>query len=276
MFQKALMFLFATKTALVSCHYESRKVNMDKQKQHVVTLGKLDAIVNESSGISSAPWSENLLSINDSGGKPEIYEVDHKGKLVTTHAVPESKNVDWEEITTDSKGNVYIGDFGNNANQRKDLTIYKYKNGATDKITFRFEDQDFSKGFKMEYDCEAFFWNNDSLYLFTKSWEKGVKTSRLYSVSDQPGDYTLTPKDEVFFKAQITGAAINPSKSQFALISYGKIFLFGIENNVINFRSPQVCISIAKNQTEAIMYKKDNTLIFTNEQRGLFQLTMDN
>ncbi len=276
MFQKALMFLFAAKTALVSCHYESRKVDMDKQKQPVVTLGKLDNTVNESSGICSAPWSENLLSINDSGGKPEIYEIDEKGKLVATHAVPGSKNVDWEEITTDSKGNVYIGDFGNNANQRKDLTIYKYKNGTSDKITFRFADQDFSKGFKMEYDCEAFFWNNDSLYLFTKSWEKGVKTSRMYSISDQPGDYTLTPKDEVFFKAQITGAAINPSKSQFALISYGKIFLFGIENNVINFRSPQVCISIAKNQTEAIMYKTDNTLIFTNEQRGLFQLTMEN
>jgi hypothetical protein len=275
MFQKALMFLFAAKTALVTCNYESRKVDMDKQKQQIVTLGKLDAVVDESSGICPAPWSENLLSINDSGGKPEIYEIDHKGKLIATHAVPESKNVDWEEITADSKGNVYIGDFGNNANQRKDLTIYKYKNGITEKITFRFGDQDFSKGFKMEYDCEAFFWNNDSLYIFTKSWEKGVKASRLYSVSDQPGDYTLSPKDEVYLKAQITGAAINPSKSQFALISYGKIFLFGIENNVINFRSPQVCISIAKKQTEAIMYKSDNNLIFANEQRGLYSLMVN-
>jgi hypothetical protein len=274
MFQKVLMFLFATKTALVSCHYEARKIDMDKVKTPIVKLGKMDALVKESSGICQSPWSENLLSINDSGGKPEIYEINPNGKIVKTHPVPNSKNVDWEEITTDTRGNVYIGDFGNNSNKRKDLTIYKYKNGITDKITFTFADQDLEKDGKMEYDCEAFFWNNDSLYLFTKSWEKGVKASRIYSLSDQPGDYSLSPKDEIYFKAQITGAAISPSRKQYALMSYGKIFFFGVEDNRINFRSPDACISIAKKQTEAIMYQNAGSILFTNEQRGLYQFNL--
>lgn len=272
MFQKALMFLFGVKTALVSCNYESKKIEMDKMKQDIVSLGKMDNVVNESSGIAKAPWSENLLSINDSGGKPEVYEITQNGKLVKTHAIPDAKNVDWEEITTDPKGNVYIGDFGNNSNQRKDLTIYKYNGKTTQKISFTYSDQDFEKGFKLEYDCEAFFWNNDSLYLFTKSWKKGKKTSRIYAISDQPGHYTLSPKDDVILKAQITGAAISPSRDKFALISYGKIFTFGIMDEVINFRSPQFCIKVPKNQTEAIMYMNDNTLLFTNEQRGIFSI----
>lgn len=276
MLKKALMLFFATKTALVSCGYEVRNTGLEKKKLNVVNLGKLNAVVAESSGITKSPWSDYLLTINDSGGKPEIYEVTQKGVLKNTLPISETQNKDWEEITTDTNGNVYIGDFGNNANERKDLVIYKYKNGKTEKINFSYDDQNFKTDQKMEYDCEAFFWNNDSLYLFTKSWEKGAKISRLYAVSDQAGDYVLKPKDEAEFKAQITGAAINHSKSQFALISYGKIFLFGIENNTINFRKPQHCIKVAKKQTEAIMYLDDRKLLFTNEQRGIFKLVIDN
>ncbi len=240
----------------------------------------LDRVLSECSGLCPSPWSDHLLALNDSGGKAEIYEITRDGELVETHPVPDAVNRDWEEITTDPPGNVYIGDFGNNSNRRKDLTIYKYIGGGTSpsrtsaghtqKITFRYADQDFSAGEKREYDCEAFFWANDSLYLFTKSWEKGVKICRMYVLPDRPGDYEATPRDEVFFKAQITGAAISPDKNRFALISYGKIFLFGIENGKVDFRSPLACIKIARKQTEAIMFEDANTLLFTNEQRGMF------
>ncbi|HET9054170.1 MAG TPA: hypothetical protein VFM90_08360, partial [Cyclobacteriaceae bacterium] len=143
---------------------------------------------------------------------------------------------------------------------------------SPEKITFRYADQTFQTGDKKEFDCEAFFWNNDSLYLFTKSWEKGIKTSRLYAIPDRPGDYNLSPIDEIRLKAQVTGAAINSEKNQFALITYGKIFLFGVQNGSINFRTPLACISIARKQTEAILFDSDNSLLFTNEQRGIYRI----
>lgn len=288
MFQKALMFFFAAKVALVTCHYESDKAGLEKQKMKVQRTGTLDRVLGECSGICPSPWSDHLLALNDSGGKPEIYEITPNGALVRTHEVPGAVNRDWEEITSDPAGNVYIGDFGNNANRRKDLTIYKYRGGdrasaggalvggtlaghATEKITFRYADQAFAEGEKKEYDCEAFFWANDSLYLFTKSWEKGAKICRMYVLPDRPGDYEPAPRDQIFLKAQVTGAAISPDKKRFALISYGKIFLFNMENNIVNFRSPLACIKIARMQTEAIMFE-GNELIFTNEQRGIFRI----
>jgi hypothetical protein len=37
-------------------------------------------------------------------------------------------NIDWED-TKDKNGNLYVGDFGNNDNERKDLCIYKIDKG---------------------------------------------------------------------------------------------------------------------------------------------------
>lgn len=296
MFQKALMFFFAAKVALVTCQYEAGNAGLEKQKMKVERAAKLDRILTECSGICLSPWSDHLLALNDSGGEAEIYEITRDGELVQTHPVPGAVNRDWEEITTDPAGNVYIGDFGNNGNRRRDLTIYKYAGDAASggvsadhvsanrisadrisadhvqKITFRYADQTFEAGEKKEYDCEAFFWANDSLYLFTKSWEKGVRTCRMYVLPDRPGDYEVAPRDEVLLKAQVTGAAISPDKDRFALISYGKIFLFGIKNGQIGFRSPLACIKIARKQTEAILFEDANTLLFTNEQRGMFRI----
>lgn len=289
MFQKALMFFFAAKVALVTCRYEAGHEGLEKQKMKVQRIGTLAPVVSESSGICPSPWSAHLLTLNDSGGKAEIYEIGSKGELVETHSVPGAVNRDWEEITADPAGNVYIGDFGNNGNRRKDLVIYKFSRrdssgdstsspssgGSTQKITFRYADQTFSADEKKEYDCEAFFWANDSLYLFTKSWEKGVRICRMYVLPDRPGDYEVTPRDEIFLKAQVTGAAISPDRSRFALISYGKIFLFGITGGEIGFRSPLACIKIARKQTEAIMFEDSQTLLFTNEQRGIFKISSE-
>ncbi|MBX2953403.1 MAG: hypothetical protein KF870_12920 [Leadbetterella sp.] len=295
MLEKALMFFFAAKVALVTCHYEAGHAGLEKQKMKVERAGTLDRTLDECSGICPSPWSDHLLALNDSGGKAEIYEITREGKLVNTHPVPGAVNRDWEEITTDDAGNVYIGDFGNNSNTRKDLTIYKYtKRGSgdasapdassagstagqafpdiTQKITFRYAGQTFAGGEKREFDCEAFFWANDSLYLFTKSWEKGAKTCRMYVLPDRPGDYEVSARDEVLLKAQITGAALRPDKKQFALISYGKIFLFNIPGEQIGFRSPHACIKIARKQTEAIMFEGTDQLLFTNEQRGMFRI----
>ena len=274
MFTKIIMFLFSAKTALVNCNFESRTLNLNKERIKIEKTGKLDKSIPESSGITRSPWSDNLLTINDSGNSPEVFEVNQSGDLISKFTLPDSKNRDWEEISTDKNGNIYVGDIGNNKSLRKNLTVYKYDGEATREINFSFADQNFDEPQNKEYDCEALFWNNDSLYIFTKSWKPGIKTLRLYAVPDQPGDYAVKSSEQILIKAQVTGAAINPSGTQFALISYGKIFLFGIENGMINFTHPQFCIKIARNQSEAIMYEDDNTLIFTNEQRGIYKIDL--
>ena len=85
---------------------------------------------------------------------------------------------------------MYIGDFGNNANERKNLNIYKVPNvnsGSGDKIeaekiSFHYPEQKKfpPKKSKMSFDCEAFFHHNDFLYLITKDRTRPYSGKGLY------------------------------------------------------------------------------------------------
>ena len=66
-----------------------------------------------------------LVGHNDSGNEPILYFLNLKGQKIHQVEVLEAKNNDWEDITADGKGHLYIGDIGNNNNSRKKLRIYK-------------------------------------------------------------------------------------------------------------------------------------------------------
>jgi hypothetical protein len=64
------------------------------------------------------------LVIEDSGNANKIYGLNQRENS-KKHHYQNAENIDWEEITKDKEGNLYIGDFGNNENKREDLCIYK-------------------------------------------------------------------------------------------------------------------------------------------------------
>lgn len=266
------MLLFALKTVTCNCHFESRKVGLTAFKTNKIKEGKLPVCLNENSGMVKA-WQDGFYwTHNDSGGSPELYMINAQGQMFDTLKVEGAENIDWEDLAKDNKGNIYVGDFGNNLNNRTNLTIYKKNYQGTSKITFEYADQDFSDTLNRIFDCEAFFWHNDSLHLFTKSWNKGKKITKLYSIPDTEGHYSAQPKAKALFKVPVTGADISPDGSRFALITYGKILVFNITENQINFSNPVKCIKIGKNQTEAIVFENNNKIIFSNEQRKIFSI----
>ena len=65
-----------------------------------------------------------ISSINDSGDEPFVYVLRHDGVLIHKMFVSGAKNIDWEDLSSDHDF-LYIGDIGNNRNQRKDLKIYR-------------------------------------------------------------------------------------------------------------------------------------------------------
>ena len=67
-----------------------------------------------------------IWTLEDSGNANEIYGLNFEnGAIEKTLTIENTENIDWEDITKDKEGNLYIGDFGNNDNERKDLCIYK-------------------------------------------------------------------------------------------------------------------------------------------------------
>jgi hypothetical protein len=279
---KLLLFLFQIKLSLCNCHTEIRQSGFVKGKRYSKTtqIGQMPSLVNEGSGLVKSLHKNTLLTHNDGGGKPELYEVDSTGNLLATIQAPTAQNIDWEELTQDSKGNLYIGDVGNNQNQRNDLVIYKVlpnKGEAPiiELIKINYQHQKPKQSEPTIYDCEAMVWHQDSLFLFSKN-RGNDHFVRLYALPAHADNYALVPKDSIYLKTQVTGAAIRPDGKELALLTYGKVFLFDITNGSLRFTKPAKCIKFAHRQTEAITYWDNANLLITNEQRQIFRLQLKN
>jgi hypothetical protein len=158
-----------------------------------------------------------------------LYGFNKSGKIKYEIKLDNAQNEDWESITQNDK-HIFVGDFGNNNGNRKNLCIYKIdKKDISDKgeqkvdvkeIEFKYADQDrFSYLDKTTpYDCEAMVAFNDKLYLFSKNWRDG--TTWQYEVPTKKGEYEISPTDTFNVKCLVTGADISPDNKTLALVGY--------------------------------------------------------
>lgn len=243
------------------------------------TLALLPNTIEESSGIELMPDNGHFITHNDAGNQPHLYEISEKGKLVKTHKL-NLPNVDWEDLSRDDEGNLYIGDTGNNDDKRRELAIYKVNFNDMQKpeaIRFTYEDQkeDESKKDDNSFDCEAFFWSNSNLYLITKD-RAGSNEAKVYQLPDEPGTHVAKKIGSIKIKDPITGAAISPDQQLVALLSEGKLHLFrNVSSPEKFFNSDPDKIDLHEaGQTEAVTFKDGKTLILTNEGGSLFRYTL--
>ena len=172
--------------------------------------------------------------LNDSGWDPVLFNTNGRGELVDSICFPQLKNVDWEDLTSDDQGNIYIGDFGNNRNKRKDLRIYIYnkESAVFDSILFVYPDQQlFPPPLAFQnFNMEAFFWHKNKLHLFSKNRHgAGNFYTKHYSLSDKPGEQVAILKDSIYLKKRIvTAAAISPDGESVALLTYNFKKLLGV------------------------------------------------
>ena len=247
-------------------------------------LASLPLELEENSGmLYYAP--NKILFINDSGNKPAILATDTLGNLIQNYCLPGLENVDWEEITQDDKGHIYIGDFGNNRNRRTDLTIYKLDaqavvNGDDDfdvsNINFRYEDQQAYPPSKKSrnYDMEAMIHIGDSIYLFTKNRTKPFNGyTYCYRLPDTPGDY-LAEKIDSFSTGNgekeaywVAGASYRDNPKTLLLLGYNKVWMFYYFKGNHFFKGKHSVLYFDNfSQKEAISFMKGNKALYSEEK----------
>ena len=196
--------------------------------QQISFLTTLDESINESSGLIYI--DNKLITHNDSGGEPALYELDSiSGTVIRKVIIGNATNIDWEDICNDDKY-IYIADFGNNNGSRKDLRIYKlsiydYFNTVNDTviadtINFSYKDQfNFTPStYSTNFDAEAFISYKDSLYIFTKNW--GDFQTNVYSIPKSPGTYLTKKINSINSQGLITGATYINSTNSILLTGY--------------------------------------------------------
>lgn len=265
---------------------------MSAQKDKSKTI-RLPAVLNEVSGLWIA-GPDSLWWHNDGGHTPTLYCTDRSGKILDTVAFKNIKNIDWEDLTADNRGRIYIGDFGNNLNRRKNLKIYIYERATEtiDSIQFRYHEQTTFPPDRANqgFDMEAFFYYQDSLHLFSKNKAKyGNYQTRHYVLPARPGVYTITAVDSLLIKRKvITGACISPDGKTVAMTAYNygrflgifpwvknKVFLFSnFKGNRFlrgRMRKRKAPGFIFPKQYEALDFWDDKTLYLATERIFFFK-----
>ncbi|MEP6756391.1 MAG: hypothetical protein ABJA67_12880 [Chthonomonadales bacterium] len=96
-----------------------------------------DPRIIESSGIVVSRRTPGIFwTHNDSGDGPYLYAFDQAGHSLCTVTLEGAKNVDWEDIAAGpgrgDKATMYVGDIGDNNNNRTDYAVYRIPEPTVD------------------------------------------------------------------------------------------------------------------------------------------------
>ena len=284
---KIKTLLIVTLVLLFSC----------ENKNETTALKQIANLPKDLKEISGIAFYNNLIyTLEDSGNPNNIVVIDTLGNTKKTISVTNIENIDWEDLTFDNKGNLYIGDFGNNDNVRKDLAIHKInqtelQNDEVEtayKITFDYPEQKEFPPKKKEllFDVEGFFEYHNHFYLFTKNRSKGFDgTSYIYKIPNKAGHHhaqlikTITTCSD-YHNCAITSATISPDGSKFGLLSHSKIWLFENYTNDDITTGKMTELDLKHySQKEAICFKNNNDLFLADEKvkktgGNLFQVNL--
>ena len=243
----------------------------------------VDPKLKEISGIEFDKLNR-LWAINDGGDDPKLYRLNEDGSIAKEVLVTNAKNIDWEDMTQNDFGHFFLGDFGNNKQERKWLTIYKIENpidikGDTTEaeiIKFTYPELDGNPVApdKRNFDLEAFVAFGRHLYLFTKNrTEPFDGITNVYKVGDHAANFdaelidsfkTCTTMEKLCW---ITSAALSPNRTKLVLLDSTSIWLFENFSGDKFFSGDVSIIDLGiVTQKEAITFYDENTLIFTDEE----------
>jgi hypothetical protein len=243
----------------------------------------IDPKLKEISGIEFDK-RQRLWAINDGGNEPKLYRLNKDGSIAKEILVTNAKNIDWEDMTQNKFGHFFLGDFGNNTNERRWLTIYKIENPIdikTDtteaeiiKFTYPELDSNPVTPDKRNYDLEAFVALGRHLYLFTKNrTEPFDGITNVYKVGDHAANFnaelvdsfkTCTTMEKLCW---ITSAALSPDQKKLVLLDSTSMWLFENFSGDKFFSGDVSRIDLGiVTQKEAVTFYDDNTIVFTDEE----------
>lgn len=189
---------------------------------------KFEADINnaltEVSAVETTRQSDLLWVIEDAGNSNTLFGLNAEGSIIKSIYISNAKNEDWEDLTTDNQGNIYIGDFGNNNEKRKKFQIYKVHHDELDKASATAEIIEFTMPKDEDSkDFEAFFLHKNHFYIFSKE----PKTFRVLKVKNEIGtqraklhtEHNLNGKDN-----KITSADISEDGKTIVLLNHDKLW----------------------------------------------------
>lgn len=234
-------------------------------------LASFPIALKEASAAEVIDGTNVMWTLEDHGNDSDLHAFNAlTGERISSFKV-DAPNKDWEDLTSDEHGNLYIGDIGNNDHKRKELQIYKVSNplksegtlNVLETITFNLP-----KNLRKN-DFEAFFLWNNHFYLFSKNHKKVV----ILKVPNRNGNQTVQLLTHFKFEEgkdnRITSADIRKDGRELVLLNHEKLWRITEFTGDRFFEGKLESISFHHNsQKEGICYRSPETLLITDERNG--------
>jgi len=191
-------------------------------------VGTLDRRrIPEASGIvKSRRYPEIFWVHNDSGNPPLLFAIRRDGRIVRQFRL-EVPNIDWEDITIDDQGHLYVGDIGNNGGVLPVRVIYRIDEpdpaAAADRPLRASAATFYSFPTKVRFDAEGLVFDRGSAIIVAKyldGRQAGLFTLSLETPAPllrpaHPRSIGLLPD----FTEPATGAALSEKRDLLAVCS---------------------------------------------------------
>ena len=252
-------------------------------QQRIKVVTTLPKEIKEASACEISTASNLIWTIEDQGNENLLFGFNKNGELIRKIRISNVENNDWEDLSSDDKGNLYIGDFGNNDNERQNLAIYKINAAdlnkeeaeASEIVQFYYPEQkDFPPKKKDKvFDVESFLVFNNQFYLFTKNRSSDFDgTTSIYRVENN--SQTKLPAKKLsefvtcdnFNHCAVTSAAISPDKKKVALLSSDKVWIFTDFKGDDFFSGNTKTIELENfTQKEGLCFETNESVLITDE-----------
>jgi len=193
--------------------------------------------IRESSGVvASRKYPGVFWTLNDSGNPPTIFAINDEGKVLGEFRVKRG-NRDWEDLSIDDAGHLYIAEIGNNGGRFRETAVYrldepdpfkKPDNARPLEIThewrLRFPDQPF--------DAESLFIRETTGYVISKYLNASQAEIYTFDLASSEKFQTLKKVATLPIRAPVTGAALSADNARMALVTGLGIQLFHIDGNI--------------------------------------------
>src|SRR4051812_4742105 len=245
------------------------------------SIGRLDhPAIREASGIVASRRYPGVFWVhNDSGNPTFLFAVSRDGTLIREYAV-NVPNVDWEDITLDDDGHLYLGDIGNNGARLPLRVVYRLDepdpSRADDgKLTvsrasfYRFPPRG-------AFDAEGLFVDRGRAMLVAKTFDG--REAELYAIPLEPPSPLLRPALPVRlgtlagFVEPATGADLAPGGRLLAVCSIEVARVYGRDDTRSDDWKLVGTVRYKADGIEAITWDGDD-LILAGEGRGVYRIS---
>ncbi len=229
--------------------------------------------IRESSGIVKSRQFEAVYwTLNDSGNPAALYATKRNGELIQEIAVKGAQNVDWEALGIDDKGQLWLGEIGNNSWLRIDLKVVVVQ----EPNPFTESEVEVTASYPYRYpaenvDAEGLFIADGVPYIVSKELERAV----LYRFPELQADkkQVLERVGEFAGAKWVTGAGLSADGKRLAVCTYDRLWVYQ-RNPATSFAQliQNVPWELPHNFSGEAVCFEGYDLVLTNEARDIYAL----